>query len=100
MFKKLSSQFVFVYHFYYLRFKVCLYYTALAVPCMLGKGGPLSFLVCDVTFLFFFIYFPMWCLRSSMVLDCIDNSSLPSLISTTTVEDANTRTYSHKMDKM
>ena len=55
---------------------VCLYYTVLSVPyslviTCLGKID----LVCDV---FVFCHFPIWCLGSGVVIDCIDSLSLPS----------------------
>ena len=50
-------------------------------PCghLLGKGWPLCFLVCDVFLCF--VFFPMWCPGSGVVLDCIDSWSLPSSLS-------------------
>ena len=43
---------------------------------LLGKGWPLGSLVCDVFWCF--CHFPILCLGTGVVLDCIDSWSLPS----------------------
>ena len=46
-------------------------HTVLSVPCRLGQGWLLDAFLC-------FCHFPIWCLGSGVVLDCIDSWALPS----------------------
>ena len=63
-------------------FHFCLYYAVLAVPCSFvvtcWERAYLLALLC-VMFLVF-CHFPIWCLRSGVVLDCIESWSLPSIV--------------------
>ena len=46
---------------------------------LLGTDWPLGSLVCDVSYLVFY-HFPIWCLGSGVVLDCIFSESLLNFI--------------------